>query len=253
MEAQKNPKRLTKEKRYSKKKRHVKEKHSSSSYHSRVNRFIKLLTAKCFFDFMTLPLVLSSTPTTEQKLAKRDHMRGMVREVLGTQQPIIRCRTGGSNLTTNGSSVLPTVIQMDVTGIASWSSFAALFDEYRVRKAHLHVLPTFMGSTTVIGTGTPTVQFIRVAVDYDDATAISSSTAALQYDAAINFPLGSANPKEWLLTALPEGQPDLAWVTTATPTVPFWFKFYNLSTGLTASANVGIAYIECDVEFRALG
>jgi hypothetical protein len=143
---------------------------------------------------------------------------------------------------------------MDVSGISGWSSFAALFDEYRVRKAKLVVMPGFIGlGSAAIGTGTGTTQFVRMVVDYDDSTAISSSTAALLYDTGVDFPLGSSVPAKHVLKALPEGQPDLAWVTTATPIVPFWFKFYNLFTGLTASSNVAIAYIEVDVEFRALG
>jgi hypothetical protein len=216
------------------------------------SEFARKFMLMAFHTFLEVPAALTGT-TFELRAARRSTYVGLIRTVLGTQQPIIRCRTGLSNLTTTAGSVLQTVIQMDSSGVSGWSSFAALFDEYRVRKAILHVLPGFMGDISVIGTGTGNTQFVRMVVDYDDATAIASSTAAMLYDTGIDFPMGSHSPKVHKLIALPEGQPDLAWVTTATPSVPFWFKFYNLTTGMAASVNVGIAYIEVELEFRALG
>jgi len=214
--------------------------HKHKSYSS----FTKMFLLAAFHAFDAVPAIVSQSPT-ELRVSRLAHMRGLVREVMGTQQPIIRCRTGMSNLTTTAGSVLQTVIQMDVSGVSGWASFAALFDEYRVRAARIKVLPGFIGlGSAVIGTGTGTVQYVRLVVDYDDSTAIANSTAALLYDAAKDFPLGSTVPQAHKLAAHPTGQPDLAWVTTATPSVPFWFKFYNLQTGLAASSNVATATLK---------
>ncbi len=175
-------------------------------------------------------------------------MRGHVREFLGTQQPIFKLRTGFTTLTSSGTN-LTQVVAMDVTGTTAWSSFANIFDEYRVRRASLHIVPLYQsyGSAATALAAMP----IIVVVDYDDATAIASLSNAIQYDTEKIIYLGNANLK--LLSAreaYPEGQPDLAWVTTASPTTPFWWKFWSLTTLIPSSAALGYCYIEAEIEFR---
>lgn len=175
-------------------------------------------------------------------------MKGHVREFLGTQQPIFTLKTGITTLTTSGTN-LTQVVAMDVTGVTAWSSLANLFDEYRVRKAVLHIMPLYQsyGASATTIAALP----IIVVVDYDDATAIASSTNAQQYDTYKLLYLGSASCKTLKSkTAYPEGQPDLAWVTTASPTVPFWWKFWSVTSLVPSSAQVGYAYIEAEIEFR---
>jgi len=92
---------------------------------------------------------------------------------------------------------------------------------------------------------------IITVVDYDDASAIANIANGLQYDTSKILFFGTHNPKIMnTRPAQPEGQPDLAWVTTATPTVPFWFKFYSITTLVPSSQAVGYCYIEAEVEFR---
>lgn len=175
-------------------------------------------------------------------------MRGHVRNFLGTQQPIFTFRTGVTTLTSSGTN-LTQVVAMDVTGVTAWSSLANIFDEYRVRRAVLKMMPLYAGygaSATTIA-----AMPIIVVVDYDDATALSSISNALQYDTSKVVHFGTANPKVMHSEhARPEGQPDLAWVTTASPTVPFWFKFYSITTLIPSSQAVGYCYIEAEIEFR---
>jgi hypothetical protein len=122
-------------------------------YHSKSTAFARMFTLCSLIAFESIPAVLSLS-TSEQRQHKKHQMAGLIRTMLGTQQPIIRCRTGGSNLTTTAGSVLQTVINMDVSGISAWTSFAAIFDEYRVRKATIHIIPLYIGAGTAIGTGT---------------------------------------------------------------------------------------------------
>lgn len=158
-------------------------------------------------------------------------------------------RTGTTSLTTSGTN-LTQVVGMDVTGITQWSSIANLFDEYRVRSAKLVVAPSYSGYGAA-ATSLAAMPVVCV-VDYDDATAIASSTNAMQYDSAEIFYLGSSAPKTHVKSAYPEGQPDLAWVTTASPTVPFWFKFWSLTSLVPTSAQVGTVFLEVEIEFRQL-
>ncbi len=175
-------------------------------------------------------------------------MRNHVREFMGTQQPIITVRTGLTTLTTTGTN-LTQVVAMDVTGIAAWSSFAAIFDEYRVKRAVLHVVQNYSGygaSATTLA-----AMPVIVVIDYDDATALGSSTNALQYDTLKIIHLGTSKPGQHKSKpALPEGQPDLAWVTTSSPSIPFWWKFWSITTLVPATAAVGACWIECEIEFR---
>lgn len=176
--------------------------------------------------------------------------RSNVRTFLGTQQPTIKLRTSFTSLTSSGTN-LTQVVAMDITGITAWSSFANIFDEYRVKYAILHIQQLYAGygsSATAIA-----AMPVIVVVDYDDNTAIASLANAIQYDTAKIIYLGGANPKNHSAKpAQPEGQPDLAWVTTATPTVPFWWKFWSLTNLIPSSAQVGYCYIEAEVEFRQI-
>ncbi len=173
--------------------------------------------------------------------------RGQIRNFLGTQQPVVRVRTGITTLTTSGAN-LTQVVGMDVTGISGWSSWAALFDEYRVRRATLHIVPLYVG----FGASATTLAAMPIVsvIDYDDATALASSSAAFQYDTLKSHFFGSMNPKVMTHLALPEGHPDLAWVTTASPTVPFWWKFWSVQTLVPSTAAVGTIWIEVELELR---
>ncbi len=181
---------------------------------------------------------------------KMKWMKGHVRTLFGTQQPILNVTTGVTTLTSSGTN-LTQVVAMDVSGVAAWSSLANLFDEYRVRRAQLHIQPLYSGYG---GTASTLAAMpIIVVVDYDDATAIASLTNAMQYDTKKILFLGSAMPTNLKSKlAQPEGQPDMAWVTTATPVTPFWWKFWSITNLIPSSAAVGYCYITAEIEFRQM-
>ncbi len=178
------------------------------------------------------------------------YARNQVPIIFGTQQMRFKLKTGLTTLQ-NGSPVLNQVVGMDITGIPNWSSWANLFDEYRIHKAKLVGMPITCYMPTTASTGTVNVGMpAGVVVDYDDATAIASTLALMQYDTFRLINLGRADETRFSITARPEGQPDLAWVTTATPTIPFWWKFYQLITPPANTMSLAQMYLEVEVEFR---
>lgn len=185
--------------------------------------------------------------TEEEKIR---FARNQVPFILGTQQMRFKLKTGLTTLI-NGSPTLNQVVAMDISGVASWSSWANLFDEYRIHKATLVLLPIQCYIPNAAATGTVNVGIpAGFVVDYDDATAIGSTSALMQYDTMRPIWLGRSDEKIFKIKAYPEGQPDLAWVTTATPTVPFWFKCYQLLNPPANSMALAQIYLEVDVEFR---
>lgn len=173
-------------------------------------------------------------------------VRDMIPTILGVQQWGMKIRTGFTSLTTTATPNLVQVVNMDVTGASIWTSLANIADEYRVKRATLHVIPQYsrFGAAATALSAMP----IIVVVDYDDSTALASSSAAITYDSSKLFSYGSEVVHK--ITAHPLGQPDMAWVTTATPVVPFWFKFWSVSTLIPNNAAIGFCYIEMDLEFR---
>lgn len=203
---------------------------------------------------MILSLTQPEENDTEDKCEERiRYMRNQVPKILGTQQMRFKLKTGLTTLI-NGSPTLNQVIAMDISGLASWSSWAALFDEYRIHKAKLVLLPIQCYIPSSAGTGTVNVGIpAGVVVDYDDATAIASTSALMLYDTMRVVFLGRSDETIFKITALPEGQPDLAWTTTSSPTVPFWFKTYQLLNPPANSMALAQIYLEVDVEFRQVG
>lgn len=179
--------------------------------------------------------------------------RRLAREVLGTQIHTIRLTTSVSALPTSGGGTVNQVVTVDPSGNADWSSgYAAIFDEYRVRKATLHVAPwanQVVTSTTALSvTACPTL----CVVDYDSATALASASEALQYDTKKLFYLGQVPMRgdTYSIDFEPMGIPDLTWYDTSSITIVGWFKFYSLVATTLVSQNIGDFWVTHDVEFR---
>jgi len=175
--------------------------------------------------------------------------RGMVRDFLGTQQPIFRLKTGFTTVSTT-TTTLVQVVAMDVSGIPNWSSWATLFDEYRIRVAQLVCQPAYDKSGSAATALYANI--MDLVVDYDDSAALASSSQAINYDTHRNVCF-SGLKLQFSALAQPEGQPDLAWVTTATPTIPFWFKFYSVSALIPNGTAIGYCHIRLEIEFRQIG
>lgn len=187
--------------------------------------------------------MIKNVPT----LSKDEMM--MTRKVLGTQEPVLLLRTGTSAITTSIGGIVTTVIAADVSGIVGWASWAVLFDEYQILGCVAHVVSNYSSTQS-----TTRVNVVSV-IDYDDANALSSAAQGLGYDTFKVYALDSFGGKENSSQlpsqhAHPQGQPDLIWVTTATPTTPFWFKWYNFGSAGGTSTTYANVFLEFKIRFR---
>lgn len=118
-----------------------KHKHTSSPHHRfSCGQWHRLLT-----DHLALPTPFKvqengDCPLNDDQLR---FLRSHVSVIFGTQEPTLTLRTGFTSLVTTATPNLVQVVAMDVTGFAAWSSFANIFDEYRVKRAKLHIIPSY--------------------------------------------------------------------------------------------------------------
>jgi hypothetical protein len=192
-------------------------------------------------------------PQTFDQLLRSDNLkrtRSLVREVLGTQEPVVRLRTGVTALTTTGAGNLLGTINCDISGVQHWASWVTLFDEYKLVTAKLHIVPWTMPCMTTFATTPATTIPTLFVVDYDDATPPTAVSDLLAYDSQKLFYLGSHNPKTHMVHAQFQGIPDFSWTTTATPVIPAYFKYATFVGSPFLTLGVADIYIEFEVRFR---
>lgn len=176
---------------------------------------------------------------------------GYVREVFGTQQPIIRIMGATVAIAATASTIASsTPIDLDGTaGAFDWNSWKAVFDECRIIRAKFHVINEFspIASSTA---SSCILNWTIWAVDYDDASALGSVGAALVYDTHREIPLVSTGENfHHVIDVLPEGTPDMTWDTTASTTPIAWVKAVNVNA-TAANVQYFTVFVEYDVEFR---
>jgi len=154
-------------------------------------------------------------------------------------------------LASSAGGVINAVFDQTMTGLSGWTSFSAVWDEFRVLKALVEYVPANRynrGATTTLPG--------FVAVDRDSNSAITAAGTILAYESVRIF--GLDDP--WLMS-----QPgsryvppsfemssvnDATWLTTnvPNPTVKPCIKtFFN---GLTASTTYGTCLYRVLVQFR---
>lgn len=99
---------------------------------------------------------------------------------------------GGSSspaqLIQNGSSAVYFALGFQLSDLPQSATFAALFDQYKLEKVKIH-FKSRNNAVSVFNTASPNggVPTGYVVVDRDDATALSSTSDALQYDNVQSF------------------------------------------------------------------
>jgi hypothetical protein len=176
--------------------------------------------------------------------------RSLVREVLGTQEPVMILRSGITALTTSGAGNVLTTINCDISGAQHWGSWTTVFDEYKLLHATLHIVPWLEPVNTTFATTPATNIPILVAVDYDDNTPPTAVSDLLAYDSQKVYFLGSHNPKVYTIKAQLQGIPDHSWYPTASPIIPAWFKIATFVGTPFLTLAVADVYIEFEVRFR---
>lgn len=106
---------------------------------------------------------------------------------------------------------------------SNWAALTALFDEYRPIRGHVQWTSSCPYERNfVASTECPPVRMYGY-IDYDDAVAPGSFSTAYEF-IDTGKPFSSSTPHlDWFFHFA--FQPDQAWVTTASPTSPAYFKY----------------------------
>jgi hypothetical protein len=134
------------------------------------------------------------------------------------------------------------VFANDPSGAANWAGASGLFDEYRVLAMEFMFRPNW----SIGGAGTNYTP-IAMCTDYNDATALTSYGVANEYSSCKEV---SGN-KKFNYTSFMSGIQVAGFISTAAPAASWWTKF--VSTGNTASINLGEMLIKVVVQFRGKG
>ncbi len=152
-------------------------------------------------------------------------------------------------LSSNGSGVMSGAFGMDPSGSAEWSSFAAIYDQFRVIGGVLKL-------ASMVPNGSTTVSNSIVAFAYDNDSAATPTT----YGQIMQFAEITDVPACWTSGAIKQipfrrpflrGQPQsqFVWYDEATPSAsPGGLKFYG--SGLSNSTSYWSYILEYVVEFQ---
>lgn len=143
-----------------------------------------------------------------------------------------------NTLTMNGSGAYLSYIPMDPSSATEWSSFATLFDEFRILHASVDFQPIYAGSTCPGN--------VVVAYDNDSLTTPGSQTDVCCYQ---NYRVGPLYKGLKYLVHRPNVTPSAYWADVATPSgssgsVPYVVGF---SAASTQTVQVFTTY---QIEFR---
>lgn len=88
---------------------------------------------------------------------------------------------GGYVLNTSGAFG-GIALQFRAFDLDNWASFAALFDQYKLERVKIHLLPTYTEITDTAVTPVGNTPYIQYAPDYDDLVAPTSEAYLRQYN-----------------------------------------------------------------------
>jgi hypothetical protein len=131
------------------------------------------------------------------------------------------------------------VINNDPSGYTDWSSYAALWDEYRPLAMKLTFIPNNQYSKT-----TTICVPLYVVIDRDSAGALSSKNQAIQYESCKIKSLEN----RWTYGAKMHGPTGAGWITTAATSPTWWIK--SFAVGLTGSTGYGDSIVVLLIQVR---
>jgi len=146
-------------------------------------------------------------------------------------------------ITTDGSGLLQNVTTASPVNASNWSSFQAVFDEYRVLAVRLEFKPLYITGGSSASFQAP----ISHVIDRDSSAPLTSYTLASRYTSCRETP-GQKPFKQTIFMASPEESDFVSMGTTKTLG---WFLFY--SSGNSLSTTVGRIKMTYIVQFRGLG
>jgi len=162
----------------------------------------------------------------------------------------------GPNITTSSTIETDGAFTFSLSQLPNATSFAALFDRYRIRQARVTFNPNAVEGTLTSGV---TAGPIYTVLDYDDPTPITIANL-VNYDNLKTAPAGAffertLTPRVALaaysgvFTSFAQGNPN-QWIDVASPSVQYYGIKFGLPIGLAASGTVvWNTIITLDLEF----
>lgn len=144
-----------------------------------------------------------------------------------------------SSLVTSAGGIINTVFDDNISTANDYSSFAAVWDEYRVLALKIEYRPISRYSSTLqpLFPG-------YVLVDRDDSTAIASAALASNYSSSKLVMLSDPFSHQIKMGGVEDAQ----FTTTASPVARNWIKLRFDNS--TVSATVGVVHQFALVQFR---
>lgn len=144
-----------------------------------------------------------------------------------------------------------------LSSLSEAASFTSIFDQYRIKRVNVFLLPASQLATNV--TSVPAYSHCFVVTDFDDDTALASSSLALNYqNCKVLFP-GQSHRRsfaprcnEFIDSGATTAARSIAspWLDCVTTTV----KHYGLKIAVTQSTSTNqsywILYLSIDFQFR---
>jgi hypothetical protein len=147
-------------------------------------------------------------------------------------------------VTTTGTSAITQAIPVsNPSSSTSWSSLAALYDEFRVIASSCQWVPiTSAALATTIG------GVLLGAVDRDSAVVPTTYAALPYYDSCRYTPIDRPIKFEWKMT----GTDEAVWLNTSSPATTGAFKFFCQCAAF-ASTVAGHFHVVYRIQFRGRG
>ncbi len=144
-----------------------------------------------------------------------------------------------SSVTSTAGSIYNGVLSTDPSGLVDWTSVAAAFQRYRIRKVTVAYQPNNKYSKAVICSPGYLIS------DYENATALGSRTSAVSYVDNVTF---CSLEDQWQhVMSIPSFYPYDQWYDVSSPASMAWIKFYF--DNLSASTSYGYITVKYDIEF----
>jgi len=147
-----------------------------------------------------------------------------------------------ATVTSSGAGVLNAVYGSNPSASSNWSSMASAFDEYRTLGMQIRYMP-FNRYNKVTTSCIP----LLAVLDYNDASSLTSTTDATQYQSVLMKSLEDPHSMTIKMSELTAA----AFTTTASPVNLFYIKIY--ASGLSLSTGYGYYLISRRVQFRSTG
>jgi len=146
-------------------------------------------------------------------------------------------------VTSDGSGIINAVFSNVPTGAQNWSSYASVFDEYRVLGMEISFCPLWASGGSSAQYWAP----ISHVVDRSDSTALTGYSLAERYDSHVR----TAGQKGFKHIVQMNSTDGSGFIDIGSSSATAWIKLF--SSGNSLSLTVGRMDVKYVVQFRGLG